>query len=260
LERRKGSLCKQLSCGHVACLACLRDYYSMCVEQGFTEQIKCVNTDCGEPVVGRDLEDILIGIQIERLNMLREKRRLESKSGVVYCTRKFCQAPIERDVDSDDKLVVCTKCGNAFCCMCKRAYHGVQGCRIMTAPNAFVHQYLVADDETKLRMEMQYGRRTLLRLVQQVREEEAITAYLRDNTQACPDCGAHISKSEGCNHMACTRCHCHFCFLCGSYLPPSNPYGHFSNRKSACYGRLFENAGDPEFIVHDEEDALEIIT
>ncbi len=34
------------------------------------------------------------------------------------------------------------------------------------------------------------------------------------HTKPCPGCSAPIEKNEGCNHMACSKCGAHFCWLC----------------------------------------------
>ena len=39
--------------------------------------------------------------------------------------------------------------------------------------------------------------------------------WKRDHTKACPSCGVAIEKSMGCNHMTCSKCKGHFCWICG---------------------------------------------
>ena len=35
----------------------------------------------------------------------------------------------------------------------------------------------------------------------------------------CPGCAAPIERTEGCNHMTCTRCHTHICWVCLQTFP-----------------------------------------
>ncbi|PIO69901.1 IBR domain protein [Teladorsagia circumcincta] len=51
-------------------------------------------------------------------------------------------------------------------------------------------------------------------------EAASLQAYLlnqKGRVRQCPTkgCGALIKKGEGCNHMHCTVCKMHFCWLCG---------------------------------------------
>ena len=49
--------------------------------------------------------------------------------------------------------------------------------------------------------------------------------YVEKNTRACPNCGMGIEKDGGCNHMFCTYCSMHFCYVCGIM---NIGYDHFS--------------------------------
>jgi len=40
-------------------------------------------------------------------------------------------------------------------------------------------------------------------------------SWLSRNTKACPGCGSRIQKNGGCNHMVCSLCRRHFCWVCG---------------------------------------------
>lgn len=66
----------------------------------------------------------------------------------------------------------------------------------------------------------------------------------------CPNCNAHIEKSEGCNHMTCYYCEFQFCWICGGtytsdHFMALNPFGcgggQFSNANPALglYGKLW---------------------
>ena len=38
-------------------------------------------------------------------------------------------------------------------------------------------------------------------------------SWLTKNTKPCSSCGAPIQRNGGCNHMTCSRCHGHFCWV-----------------------------------------------
>ncbi|EXJ91549.1 hypothetical protein A1O3_00097 [Capronia epimyces CBS 606.96] len=116
-----------------------------------------------------------------------------------------------------ERLAVCEDCDFAFCCVCRKGWHGELA-------------------------------RCSPRRQQELNEEEAASlAYMQKYSTGCPTCNAPCQKAMGCNHMICFKCKTHFCYLCSSYLMPDNPYRHFNDEKSPCYMRLWVlEAGDGE--------------
>jgi len=55
--------------------------------------------------------------------------------------------------------------------------------------------------------------------------------YVKENKcKPCPYCKYVIERTEGCDHMHCLRCNCHFCYICGKW-DSTNP-----KRKEGCCG------------------------
>ncbi|KAI0305126.1 hypothetical protein B0F90DRAFT_1159513 [Multifurca ochricompacta] len=42
------------------------------------------------------------------------------------------------------------------------------------------------------------------------------------DVKKCPGCNAPIERAEGCNHMTCSRCHTHTCWVCLETFPKGN--------------------------------------
>lgn len=122
--------------------------------------------------------------------------------------------------DPADLLSVCEDCGFAFCSRCLQTWHG------------------------------EFVRCTPKRNKDELTEEEkASLEYLQLHTSPCPTCNAPAQKTHGCNHMICSRCDTHFCYLCSAWLDPANPYKHYNTQPdgkvTSCYMRLWElEAGD----------------
>ena len=38
---------------------------------------------------------------------------------------------------------------------------------------------------------------------------------VQSNTQQCPSCHTAVQRNGGCNHMRCSVCNEHFCYVCG---------------------------------------------
>lgn len=184
---------------------------------------------------------------VQRYVFLKRKKKLEADRTTVYCPRKWCQGaarskrhpkptdPLSDDFDASDeeddrfpfdplgdegqlppvadRLAICEDCDYAFCCVCKKGWHG-----------ELVRCFPRREAELSA-------------------EEKATEEYLRMYTSACPTCSAPCQKQMGCNHMKCFKCDTHFCYLCSSWLLEDNPYRHFNDIISGCYNRLWDLEG-----------------
>lgn len=109
-----------------------------------------------------------------------------------------------------------------------------------------IEEYLddtVTSYERKRKLEAKYGRRVLELEVNDYLAEKMLDLAIKkegSNLQRCPKCKVVVERSEGCNKMKCEVCGMLFCFICGVLLYPEDPYEHFREAYSGCYGRLFE--------------------
>ncbi|KKK24150.1 hypothetical protein P175DRAFT_0495157 [Aspergillus ochraceoroseus IBT 24754] len=191
---------------------------------------------------------------VQRYVFLKRKKKLEADKTTVYCPRQWCQGaarskkhpkPLDPMTDSlessddeedstvfdplgdesqlppmADRVAICEDCSYAFCCVCKKGWHG-----------ELVRCFPRREAELSA-------------------EEKATEEYLRLYTSPCPTCNAPCQKRMGCNHMKCFKCDTHFCYLCSSWLAEANPYQHFNDLASSCFNRLWDLEGgdgiDPE--------------
>ncbi|KAL5339714.1 RWD domain-containing protein [Aspergillus crustosus] len=184
---------------------------------------------------------------VQRYVFLKRKRKLEADKTTVYCPRQWCQGaarskkhpkpidPMADELDDSDeeiggpvfdplgdeaqlppmadRVAICEDCNYAFCCVCKKGWHG-----------ELVRCFPRRDAELSA-------------------EEKATEEYLRLYTSACPTCDAPCQKRLGCNHMKCFKCDTHFCYLCSAWLSEANPYQHFNTLESSCFNRLWDLEG-----------------
>ncbi|OQD75646.1 hypothetical protein PENDEC_c006G03506 [Penicillium decumbens] len=270
LEPKKGINCyRLLRCSHVFCIPCLQDFYNTCITEGDVESVKCLAPDCEnnqspKRAPGADADtprrkkrDRTLGpselLQIpltpeivQRYVFLKRKKKIEADKTTVYCPREWCQGaarskrhpkptdPMADDADASDeeegiafdplgedgqlppmseRVAICEDCNYAFCSVCKKGWHGEL---VYCSPR---------------------------RQAEQTEEEKATEAYLQQYTSPCPTCNVRCQKRMGCNHMRCTKCETHFCYLCSAWLSADNPYEHFNNDSSRCYNRLWDMEG-----------------
>lgn len=265
LEPKKGSACYRMErCSHVFCIGCLQDYYTNCIKEGDVNNVKCMSTECGKTGSNGKKKDRLLSPkellqipmsleQVERYAKMKRKKKIESDPTIIFCPRSWCQGAMRTDKypkitdvtqmdDSDseadeaqlqenntnvdtgpakraigvrgmDRLAVCEDCTIAFCIVCLASWHG-----------DFVR--CEPRDQNQL-----------------TEEDQASLNFIMKNTSPCPYCSVPCQKSHGCNHMTCAQCKTHFCYLCGAWLSPDHPYGHFNDPKQKhCFQRLMDGA------------------
>ncbi|KAF0520820.1 RWD-domain-containing protein [Gigaspora margarita] len=254
LEEKRGERCFQLrTCQHVFCQECLREYFIMLIREGFILQIKCPDPGCkSQHKLTVDEVTEIVGVEMgKRYSDLLEKQKLETDPLMTFCPRIICQAPVKKD-SNFEKLCICTKCTFAFCWFCQRTWHGASTPCHMDHTKKIVEEYMNADESTKAVMELRYGAKNLEKLVRDATAELETDKWVKSNTQPCPQCETPIEKSMGCNHMLCTRCETHFCYLCGHWIDPKEPYQHFNDSKSPCNQRLFDGVNVDDFDIPDD--------
>lgn len=122
-----------------------------------------------------------------------------------------CQTPSTAGPTAQSNEIFCGACGETYCFVHLNAHPG-KGCR----------QY-------------ERGRRA---------DEKAAQRTIRQFTRPCPQCAIRIEKSADCNHMTCTKCGAHFCWICGKDLSAGGMVGrHFAPWNLAgCPGMMMEGA------------------
>ncbi|KAG9019618.1 translation termination inhibitor protein itt1 [Tulasnella sp. 427] len=261
----KGLRCIRLEkCGHVACRDCLAQFWTMSIQTGEVEKVGCVDEECVKKAAKADdiiwsgvgeeeVRNVVGEAMLMRWQRLREKRMIERDPTIVRCPIELCQAPVPKPkstsiaVEGDDeRLRVCPS-------------HGpITPCKIV-AIEQFLEAYISAEPDSpeRLRLERQYGKRQIQKLVVEHNEAKANKAWLEQNTMACPGCRTNVEKTMGCNHMKCGRCSMHFCYKCGVRLNPTNPYSHYSMRNTPCFGNLFNV--DPDETAWEPMEGFELI-
>ncbi|KAL3233540.1 Translation termination inhibitor protein ITT1 [Nakaseomyces bracarensis] len=275
METKKGRSMVKLPCqtadsNHYLCRECVVSYFSTLIKEGRTEQIRC--PECEYKPINLEkftdykkmknalftplipfsfFEDFLDDELCKRyINMFRSHASTKLSKYCPFackiCPR--CDTWCIKD-DLDDSLLQCSKCNFAFCFVCSHSWHGYNNpCgKSDRIPNSIIEEYLNIEGETtevrKKELEAKFGKKRL-----QQEGEEYISDRMLDlaieeegsNLQRCPNCRLVIERSEGCNKMRCSVCHTLFCFICATLLNPEDPYEHFREIISPCYGRLFD--------------------
>ncbi|KAI9502448.1 hypothetical protein BX070DRAFT_14158 [Coemansia spiralis] len=254
MEAQSGFHCIQLECSHVHCKQCLGGYLGLLIKEGNLTLIGCPHLDCRQTpemqkhITHDEMSQVLTQTQIDRFDRLSILRRVDANSTQhAWCPREGCGRAVERD-KTTEKLCVC-KCGYAFCIFCRRVWHGINSCAVENIKEVAKHYHKALEEskrdgypcQQQKHLEMLYGVSVLTKILRKYEEEKQSLEYIRGSTQACPSCKQAIAKAFGCNHMICTMCGTHFCYLCGDAINPDDPMLHFNSQLSPCFQRLLDN-------------------
>ncbi|KAJ2824369.1 hypothetical protein FBU31_004014 [Coemansia sp. 'formosensis'] len=240
MESQSGRHCVELGCAHVHCAQCLGGYWGMLVDEGSVWLLRCPHPGCRQSPGGDDLGRVLSAEQVQRYSLLSEQRRVDMDSSrYAWCPREGCGKWGVRD-RVQDKLCVCA-CGYAFCVCCRRVWHGPSFCAIESRQR-IMEEYRRAREEGVglAAMEKQYGKAVLEGMLEREVAEDESLRFIEGMSTACPSCSVRIVKAYGCNHIICSQCNSHFCYLCGELIGRGDPLNHFRMAGSACFMKLLE--------------------
>ncbi|CAK9439059.1 uncharacterized protein LODBEIA_P32830 [Lodderomyces beijingensis] len=206
------------------------------------------------PVPMTILKQLLAPELIERYLKLFKNTQFELvgrllPNRLVRCPRTNCEEMIFRE-ELNERLVVCPVCRYAFCFNCLMSYHArFKQCAKVTEDNSAYggipveclesYPSLAPGSNERKILNAKYGMKRILLAVDEYQMDQLFESMMKQGTNLnkCPNCGAVIEKSDGCNRMKCGKCDTHFCFNCGDRI--GKTYDHFSDKSSNCYGLLF---------------------
>eukprot|EP00468_Gymnochlora_sp_CCMP2014_P007102 CAMPEP_0167748638 /NCGR_PEP_ID=MMETSP0110_2-20121227/4948_1 /TAXON_ID=629695 /ORGANISM="Gymnochlora sp., Strain CCMP2014" /LENGTH=611 /DNA_ID=CAMNT_0007633673 /DNA_START=78 /DNA_END=1914 /DNA_ORIENTATION=- len=186
-----------LACGHYFCKRCWRSFLESEIDKGRTCIFaKCPAMRCRKNHVhkfGCACTELVPSSTFEKYvkqNNILDKYKswnlqsfVEGQEGLKWCPNPKCSRVIEYKLGGA-KTIEC-QCGHRFCFSCNRNEHEPAPCDLVSK---WLKSTAVSEDATAL--------------------------WLKARTKTCPKCGVRIEKNRACNHMHCTKCGHHFCWLC----------------------------------------------
>jgi ariadne-2 len=174
-----------LSCGHEFCEPCWTAYFVNVLKKGISSKIECMESKCEIQCLSSFVTEFLRDCPNE-LKMYLDRVFRDSvlaHPNYRYCPGTDCQGIIYCESKKSHR-VTCDFCKTSFCVLCGFDYHAPSSC------------------ETMAQWRKKCG------------DDSETANYIRAHTKDCPKCSACIEKNGGCNHMQCSRCDYHFCWMC----------------------------------------------
>uniref|UniRef100_A0A0A9XDL8 RBR-type E3 ubiquitin transferase n=1 Tax=Lygus hesperus TaxID=30085 RepID=A0A0A9XDL8_LYGHE len=252
-QETAGSNCLQFHpCSHVYCKQCMEQYFTTRIKDAMVSSMPCPYEKCTSEANPHQVKDAVGALLFNKYDSMLLSVTLDKMDDITYCPRTSCGSPVMRE--KDEKMAACPACRYVFCVFCRRAYHGVEFCRMKSVEmKKIVQEYQEGDAAVKSRLEKRYGAAQIRRFINDMLSDD----WIQTNSKNCPNCEASIEKSDGCNKMVCGKCQAFFCWLCLAVLDRNNPYSHFMDANSRCRNQLFLGLeGDPD-VEDDEEDVFD---
>ncbi len=178
-----------LDCGHQACSQCLNRFVAISIKSGNpSRQLVCCR--CKNPFTENDINRLITNPSLlDNLKAAVTKNQILTHAHGKQCPTPDCDSVYLDNEPSDVfKEKTCTSCNQTYC----------EHCLIK-------HNYLLSCKQAKEAQLKDHA-------------TEQSEQWKVQNTKLCPNpevnCGAHIEKSGGCDHMTCAQCGYEFCWLC----------------------------------------------
>ena len=186
-----------LGCGHTYCSGCLKHFLTSATDTK-TFPLVCMgneascNTPISIPLIRRFLPVQAFDHLIEvAFSCYLERHSQELK----YCTTADCKQIYRRQTDKT--MLQCPSCFSEICPACDEEPHEGMTCQEK-------RQHKNPEEQERLLNELAAS----------------------GGMKKCPQCRVRIEKSEGSNHMECSRCHTHFCWRCMGIFTSASIYQH----------------------------------
>lgn len=184
-----------LSCKHTFCQDCWVDYVTCAFDDQSILTLSCPQHDC----IVRVTSDFLTSIRPDFLTKWQNvflSSYLEKSPSYRHCPGPSCPVVVYFPTAPQKIPLSCVQCSTSFCFGCGESPHQPARCTSFNEWNQI------------------FG---------------SSTYWVQKNSKPCPSCQVPIEKSEGCNHMTCSRCSANFCWLCLGTLVRHNE-SHTCNR------------------------------
>uniref|UniRef100_A0A8R1Z9X3 RBR-type E3 ubiquitin transferase n=1 Tax=Pristionchus pacificus TaxID=54126 RepID=A0A8R1Z9X3_PRIPA len=252
-ENEPGSRCARfLPCRHVYCDKCVQQYFVGLLKSEGIRTFECLADSCSSIAAQEVVKKAIGEEEYERYEAILLERALGAMDDMAICPRIACGKyvivnPVNR------QLGQCDACSYAFCVICRKTYHGVEGCRWQIDEKLkLLEEYEKGDNRHDLEKRAG-GKDALEKMISNLRNDK----WLLENSKKCPKCKTDIEKNNGCNKMKCSKCATAFCWLCLKRLDHGDPYKHFTENNGVCANRLFEGMNEDDmdeyWIEHDDD-------
>ncbi len=165
-EEKLGSACVSIKpCRHAFCKDCVRDYLTINIENSQVQNLRCLDPSCETVIKPFQIRQNVDDNIYEKYLKFSRKMMVQTDSMLIYCPRSFCQG-VARISDVCKDMGYCKQCNYYFCSFCKKAYHGVDTCKMKSDEVLkVIQEYQTADSVRKAELERRFTKSQLMKWV-----------------------------------------------------------------------------------------------
>lgn len=185
-------------CSSLICDPCLKQYVNTQLGEG-NVKINCPGFQCTKTLNNQVMRRIMTSSMeakqlVLKINMKKDPTvKLCPRCNLITTRTKKELRRMKRTanvIENPNSLVICDGCVYSWCFYCYAPWHHgatCKGSKSATSRSNLVEEW----------------------------SKQKTTNRQQRNAFPCPYCGIFIERSGGCPNMTCSRCHTHWCYLCG---------------------------------------------
>ncbi|XP_023232981.1 ATP-dependent RNA helicase DEAH12, chloroplastic-like [Centruroides sculpturatus] len=170
-------------CGHQYCSDCIK---SLILQRIIP--LMCCKEKCGKELVIDDIQNILGNNEEEMRKLLDFSLReyvKQNNNKIRFCPEADCKMIYNIPSINQNTVWTCPLCYITICSLC--------GCKVHPGMSCKMAEEMQKDSDYSLKVWMKQD---------------------PQNRKTCTACRSPIQKDGGCNHILCSKCGSHMCWLC----------------------------------------------
>lgn len=171
-----------LTCKHFFCQNCWKQMLSVSIKDGQScLNMKCQKNDCNECIPRTIFFKFIDKDEKLKYEEWTNNKFVQYNKNLKWCVNKKCNYIVQK---KNSLSKVNCMCGQSYCFYCNEENHYPLECNLVKKWKNKSSN----DKETE--------------------------TWIQAMTKECPNCHVRIEKDRFCNHMICSSCSYHFCWLC----------------------------------------------
>ena len=209
-----------LKCKHIFCLDCTIYYLEEGIRNGNVINIGCPSKDCTEIFTEERLKLLVSEENFHKYKKFLNREKIKNDPDLLLCPIADCEGYVKiSEQEREDKII--ENLGNIQSINKQKKYICTNRHNFCSKCKKIWHDISSCEDDIDV-LDFSTNTGKILK--------------------KCPKCKVWTEKDEGCNHMHCRLCLYDWCWVCQNHCAQL----HFTDRNSPCFGKQFNEAGDPE--------------